>query len=595
MKISDSCSHLLLMLFVSLISLSCESGILMEDDGIVHVTSIGLGLSPVEDVAITDFISFQVQVMPEDAADKSFTWINTDPEVVFIDTVNMLIKPLKPGDAIVGVVANDGGKRGLSTIRVNEGFIHVKSIELNIPENFGIIVGQTKQLEVNIIPNKADNKTFSWINTDPSVVSIDENGLLTALEVGTATIGVKTEDREKTYLTVVSVLPPSMTTLAFPEESHTFDDVYASPYRIIPIIEPVDEYERELEWSTSDISCCLVDEDGLVTVTGGGTAVITASSKDGSGLSATCTITVPGTDVKDRYYDMTGAGYDDGYYKKIYGQLEIEVPVLTGVLKSDGTKETAGTVRQIWLDRNLGASARATSLWDPDAAGSLFQMGRKADGHEKVNWSLNGTKLVPEYVNPVTDVQGTSRTDAGHANFVMAPDLLDWTQDQSITGWGGPQVAFSDGSYVKNFEIYSSHGELDSDSQACNPCPYGYRIPTVVEYMQMTMAVTGLQNVVFSGENYNEENMLVKMNEKMYMVAIGYRAGKNGTLGNAGTKDNTSAGGAMYWTNASNAGTTVTKAWQWKCYFLKGESSCKVVSIEKSAACPLRCIKEDVK
>lgn len=589
----DFCCLFVFLLTAVLISASCERGGLVEDDGVVHVASIGLGLSPVEDVAVTDSLFFKVQIMPENAADRSFTWINTDPETVFIDTVNMVIKPLKPGDVIVGVVSHDGGKRGLSTIRVNEGFIHVKSIELNIPENYGIAVGGTKQLEVNIIPNKADNKKFSWINTDPSVVSIDENGLLTALEVGTATIGVKTEDREKTYLTVVSVLPPAMTSLSFPEQSYAFDDLLAPAYRIVPKIEPVDEYERELEWTTSDISCCLVDDTGLVTVTGGGTAVVTATSKDGSALSASCTITVPGTAVKDRNYDMTGAGFDDGYYKKIYEPLVIEVPVLTGVLKSDGTKETAGTIKQIWLDRNLGASARATSLWDADAAGSLFQMGRKADGHEKVSWSLSGTKLVPEYKNPVTDVQGTSRDNAGHSNFVTAPDLLDWTSDQSITGWGGPQIAFSDANYVKYFDIYSSHGDLDSDSQACNPCPYGYRIPTVVEYMQMTMAVTGLPNVVFSGENIHEDNMLVKMNEKMYMVAIGYRAGKNGVLGNAGTKDNVSTGGAMYWTNASNAGSTVTKAWQWKCYFLKGESSCKVVSIEKSAACPLRCIKED--
>lgn len=264
-----SCGLLAVMSLAAVLPVSCDTGGLMEDDGIVHVSSIELGLAPVEDLAVTDSLAFEVRILPENAADRSFTWINTDPEVVSIDTVSMMIKPLKPGDVIIGVVSNDGGKRGLSTIRVNEGFVHVKSIELNIPENYGIAVGGTKQLEVNIIPNKADNKNFSWINTDPSVVSIDENGLLTALEVGTATIGVKTEDREKTYLTVVSVLPPAMTSLSFPMESYAFDDISSPAYRLVPQIEPVDEYERELEWTTSDISCCLVDKTGLVTVTGG--------------------------------------------------------------------------------------------------------------------------------------------------------------------------------------------------------------------------------------------------------------------------------------------------------------------------------------
>lgn len=49
---------------------------------------------------------------------------------------------------------------------------------------------------------------------------------------------------------------------------------------------------RTVDWSSSDASVAAVDETGLVTAKKAGTAVITASAKDGSNLSAECRITV---------------------------------------------------------------------------------------------------------------------------------------------------------------------------------------------------------------------------------------------------------------------------------------------------------------
>lgn len=34
-----------------------------------------------------------------------------------------------------------------------------------------------------------------------------------------------------------------------------------------------------------------------------------------------------------------------------------------------------------WIDRNLGAGRQATSRYDKEALGDLYQWGREADGH----------------------------------------------------------------------------------------------------------------------------------------------------------------------------------------------------------------------
>ena len=50
--------------------------------------------------------------------------------------------------------------------------------------------------------------------------------------------------------------------------------------------------EKSVEWSTSDESIAIVDANGVVTAIAVGEATITATTVDGSNLSATCKVTV---------------------------------------------------------------------------------------------------------------------------------------------------------------------------------------------------------------------------------------------------------------------------------------------------------------
>lgn len=577
---------------VLMLGVSCEQAEQSEGDGIVHVSSVQIGLDPQITIGLDETLVLSVKIFPENAEDQTYTLVNSNPAVVSLNDSTLVLTPLKPGSSIVGAVSTDGNIRAVSIVNVDEGFVHVSDIEINIPDQFNIIVKESYPIEVTVSPRKADNPKYSWEISDPGIVSIDEDDVLHALEIGTATICAVTEDKDKRCYSTVTVMPTPLTALQL--DTHSIDDLeITSPAFVLGLtILPDDGYERLVKWSTSDISVCQVDDSGKVTITGGGTATVKVESVDGSDKSDQCVITVAGTAVKDRYYDAQGDNYADGYYKKLYEPLEIEVPHLTGVVNPDGTKEVDGTEKQIWLDRNLGAAQRAVSAWDPLAAGSLFQFGRNADGHEKTLWSVVKGKLTPTPVTGTTTVKATSRADAGTSQFIVSDD--DWSEDQSITGWGGPVVSISDSKYNTNFNIYSAHADLDNASQASNPCPYGYRIPSATEFMQMSMVAAKLNDVVFGGENASPLNLIEAMHENMYMVVAGYRPGKGTAYSSSGTENNLSSGGFFYWTNASNTGTTITKAWQWKSYWNGTLSafSAKVVSIVKSDGCSIRCIKD---
>ena len=113
-------------------------------------------------------------------------------------------------------------------------------------------------------------------------------------------------------------------------------------------------------------------------------------------------------------------------------------------------QQTVGEVEnpatgKTWMDRNLGASQVATSSTDEDAYGDLYQWGRAADGHQ-VRTSGTTTTL--------------SNSDTpGHSNFILAPITpYDWRSPQNDNLWQGV-------------------------SGTNNPCPSGFRLPTLAEWL----------------------------------------------------------------------------------------------------------------
>ena len=102
-----------------------------------------------------------------------------------------------------------------------------------------------------------------------------------------------------------------------------------------------------------------------------------------------------------------------------------------------------------WMDRNLGASRVATDIADAEAYGDWFQWGRFADGHQCRN------------SDTLTTLATTAVPSAGaswYGKFILSPsDPHDWLEDKDNNLWHGTQGVN-------------------------NPCPGGYRLPTVAEW-----------------------------------------------------------------------------------------------------------------
>lgn len=151
---------------------------------------------PVESiVASTNHLSINVgetrqityTIIPANATDKTVTYSSSDNSKVSVDQLGN-IKALEKGDVLITITCSNGVSTDCQVVvsEVSE-VVAVTGISLN-KTNVNMHTGDTLTLNATISPANATNKSVKWESSAPTVASIDNNGLVTALSDGSATI-----------------------------------------------------------------------------------------------------------------------------------------------------------------------------------------------------------------------------------------------------------------------------------------------------------------------------------------------------------------------------------------------------------------------
>lgn len=154
-----------------------------------------------------------------------------------------------------------------------------------------ITVGESINLVVEINPVDATNKDVTWESSDTEIAEVDENGAVTGIRAGVAII-VATTCNGLSASCEITVLPANILVSSISLNPSSVAGKEGERVQINAIVLPEDATNKAINWSSSDESVATVDESGMISLLKKGTAVVTASATDDSGVSADCAIVV---------------------------------------------------------------------------------------------------------------------------------------------------------------------------------------------------------------------------------------------------------------------------------------------------------------
>ncbi|MEO1814536.1 MAG: Ig-like domain-containing protein [Acetobacterium sp.] len=121
-----------------------------------------------------------------------------------------------------------------------------------------ITVGGSDMLVTTILPEDADNKTVKWSSSDPNVATVDATGIVTARNIGTATITATTVDGNKTATCVVTVDNPNILTIDDLSATVMQYDSYNLPKTVLANMSNDTTREVEVVWNPNQANTTII-------------------------------------------------------------------------------------------------------------------------------------------------------------------------------------------------------------------------------------------------------------------------------------------------------------------------------------------------
>ena len=255
---------------------------------LIHVQSVSLNLPS---ITLTEggSVILGATVLPANADDRSVTWSASPKSVVTVEQNghNGIVTAVGPGEGAVTVTTSDGGFQASCKVTVEAATIEVESVTLD-KESLELKEGETATLTATVLPEDATDKTVRWKSTNPDVATVDEEGKVTAILAGQASITASSGGKEASCQVTVSKIVVDGVTV----NPATLELVEGDVFQLSASVSPA-EADQTVEWKSMDESVARVDyNNGTVTAVAPGSTRIFARSKAFPDQQGSCEITV---------------------------------------------------------------------------------------------------------------------------------------------------------------------------------------------------------------------------------------------------------------------------------------------------------------
>jgi uncharacterized protein YjdB len=158
-------------------------------------------------------------------------------------------------------------------------------------ENFYVLTkGEKETLDLTSGGSDCNLKDFNYVSSNKSIATVSKSGVVTAKKNGTCKITISAKD-DKTIRTSTKIyVGPTIKKLKLSDSKVNI--TAGNYYMLKATINPTNAVVTSLNYHSSNTNVAKVSSKGKITAVNPGTCTITVKTRDGSGLSRICTVTV---------------------------------------------------------------------------------------------------------------------------------------------------------------------------------------------------------------------------------------------------------------------------------------------------------------
>lgn len=411
-------------------------------------------------------VHLDTTVYPQEADKTLISYASSDETIATVDAYGN-VAFLAPGHVTISCNASDGSHAsGRIELDVVKGTYALRIDQ----KNPTLLLGgkdtlSAIQLSCSLIPADTSFTNVEWVSDNEAVAAVSEDGLVKAQGLGKCTITAISKDpaakgniKDSTKITVGKAV--TAITLKTPDSQLA----KGHRYKIEASVFPADALNPKLKWESSDNSVLSVDNYGNIQARSAGTAAITCTATDGSGITAAKDFTVI-TQVERLYSDsnrlILTAGHSADWSIRVfpenadiqslhYSSADSSVVSVSQNGKITGLREGRTTVTARTSDGSR-KEIRIPVIVEPAVPLNVTSLGRTGYNGYYNEFTATFTNLTTtKTITAITfELAYTAGKDSGKNTFTAEKLHLNPGQTQELGSWKASGLNF-----VDSFTIY---------------------------------------------------------------------------------------------------------------------------------------------
>ena len=225
-------------------------------------------------------------------ASTAVNWTTSNPKIASVSASGVVTGVSAGTATITATSVFDGTRSATAAVTIVQPPPAVLSVAV-APLTSPVPVGAQVTLTATVTVANGASTAVAWSTSNPAVASVSQAGLLTGVAAGTATItATSVFDAGKSSSIQATIIqpPPSVTSVVVTPPTSAL--VVGGQVALTATVAALNGASTAVTWSTSNPAVATVSPAGLVTGTGVGSVVITATSVFDASKSGSASLTI---------------------------------------------------------------------------------------------------------------------------------------------------------------------------------------------------------------------------------------------------------------------------------------------------------------